>query len=195
MGEVKSAFEKAMDRIKEIEGFTPEEREELKEREKLKSVLASFYRGDLSRDHLWQRLRGIRPSLLKEVQLNMADSLRLRNVPEEFSQRKDGILAVETLKEKQNVATIETAINAIGKVQKEYIGQKERAVMELRRAVEGNPQLRLRQVRTPDGRVVQAAMSVEEAVQVRMAEFLADYEKKYEAMFNQAMARLRKELK
>ncbi len=195
MGTVKSAFEKAMDKIKEIEGFTPEEREELKAREELKSVLASFYRGDLSRDQLWQRLRGMRPSLLKDVQLNMAGSLRLGNSPEEFQQRKDGILAIETLKEKQNTAAIETALNAVGKVQREYIGQKERAVTELRAAMEENPQLRLRQVRTPDGRVIQAAMPVEEAVHVRMAEFLADHEKRYDAMFNQAMMRLKRELK
>ena len=195
MGEVKSAFEKAMDKIKGIEGLTPEEREELKERDELKSVLAGFYRSDLSRDQLWQRLKGMRSSLLKEAQQNMTDSLRLGNIPEEFQQRKEGILAVEALKEKQNTAAIENMINAIGKLQREYTGQKEKAVMELRAAIEENPQLRVRQVRAPDGGIHQTALSVDEAIQTRMAEFLAEHEKRYEAMFNQAIVRLKKELK
>lgn len=195
MGEVKSAFEKAMEKIKEIQGFTPEEKEEMQDREKLKSVLAAFYRGELNKDQIWQELKGIRPSLLKEAQLSMSDSLRLGSSPEEFRQRREGILAVEALKERQNTAAIENILSAIGKLQREYVGQKEKAVMELRAAMEENPHLRLRQVKTPDGRVMQVAMPVEEAVQVRMSEFLADHEKRYEAMFNQSIARLSKELK
>jgi hypothetical protein len=195
MGEVKSAFEMAMDKIKGISGLTPEEKEELKEREELKLVLAGFYRGDLSRDQLWERLRGMKPALLKEAQQNMADSLRLGNIPEEFQQRKEGILAIEALKEKQNTAAIENTLNAVGKLQRDYIGQKEEAVAQLRAAVEENPQLRVRQVRTPDGRVRQTALSVDEAMQTRMAEFLAEHEKRYETMFGQGIDRLKKELK
>lgn len=195
MGEVKSAFEKAMEKIKEIEGLTAEEKEEMKARESLRSLLAAFYRGELNRDQIWERCRGIGPSLLKDAQQNMADSLRLGSLPEEFLRRKDGILAIEAVKEKKNPAAIEAALSAAGKLQKEYQEGKERALKELRAAIEANPQLRMQQVRTPDGRVVPAAMSVEEAVHARMAEFLAEHEKRYDMTFSQAIARLKKELK
>ena len=195
MGEVKSAFEKAMEKVKEIEGLTSEEKGELKDREKLRSVLAAFYRREVSAEGMWQTLKGMRLSLLREAQQNMADSLRLSNLPEELQLRAEGILAIEALKEEQDMAAVEHSLHTIGQVQREYAEQKERAMAELRAAVEGNPQLRVRHVRGPDGRVLQAAMSVDEAIQMRMAEFLAEHEKRYEDMFSQVMERLKKELK
>ena len=195
MGEVKSAFEKAMEKVKEIEGLTSEEKGELKDREKLRSVLAAFYRREVSAEGMWQTLKGMRLSLLREAQQNMADSLRLSNLPEELQLRAEGILAIEALKEEQDMAAVEHSLHTIGQVQREYAEQKERAMAELRAAVEGNPQLRVRHVRGPDGRVLQAAMSVDEAIQMRMAEFLAEHEKRYEDMFSKVMERLKKELK
>ncbi|HAM52946.1 MAG TPA: hypothetical protein DCP92_20445 [Nitrospiraceae bacterium] len=196
MGVVKSAFEKAMEKIKVIEELTPEEREDLKNREKLRSLLSAFYKGELTRNQVWERFKGIEPSFLKDAQQNMADSLRLGAVLEEFQKRKDGILAIEALKETQNVAVIESSLNAIDKLQREYRDMKERAIEEIRAAVKENPQLRVRPVRTPDGRtVLQAALSIEEAVKEKMAEFLAENEKRYEAIFEKALERLKRELK
>ena len=196
MGEVKSAFEKAMEKIKEIQGLDPEEKEEMKDREKLRSVLAAFYKGDLKRDELWGRLKGTKPSLLKEAQGNIIGSLRMGNMPEEFQKKKDGILAIEALKEKQNMAGIENSLNSVERVQWEYIDIRQKAVEELRAAIEENPKLRVRPVRTPDGRtVLQATPSVDEAVQARVGEFLADHENRYEAMFSKAIDRLKKEIK
>jgi hypothetical protein len=195
MGEVKSAFEKAMEKMKEIEELTQEEKEELRDRDKLRSLLAAFYRGNLSRDETWENFKTIRPSFLREAQQNMADSLRLLNTPEEFRQRKDGILAIEALKKRQNTAAIENTMSNIDTLQREYQEGKERAVEELRRAIEANPQLRVRPVRTPDGRtVLQAIPSVDEAVQEKLGDFLAEHERRYEAMFLQAVVRLKKEL-
>jgi len=196
MGEVKSAFEKAMEKIKEIQGLGPEEKDEMKDRQKLISVLAAFYKGDIKRDEIWQKLKGMRPSLLKEAQENMVNSLRMGNIPEEFQIRKDGILAIEALKDMQNMTAIENSLSAVDRVQREYIDIRQRAVEELRAAIEENPKLRVRPVRTPDGRtVLQATPSVDEAVQARVGEFLAEHEKRYEGMFFKAIERLKKELK
>jgi hypothetical protein len=192
---VKSAFEKAMEKIKEVEDLTPEEKGELKDRENLRAVLATFYKGELGAEGIWQGLKGMRLSLLREAQQNMADSLRLGIMPEELQQRKEGILAIEALKEKQNMAAVESSLNIIGKVRREYVDLKERARAELRKAIEGNPQMRIKQVRGPDGRILQTTMSVEEAIHARTAEFAAEHEKQYEAMFSQVIARLKKELK
>jgi hypothetical protein len=196
MGEVKSAFEKAMEKMNTVEALTAEEKAELKDREEMKTLLAAFYKGKLSRDQMWQKFKGIRPALLKEAQHSMADSLRLGITAEEFRQRKEGILAIEALKDKKNTSAVESTINAIDRLQKEHIQIKEHAAKELRAAVEQNPQLRMRPVRTPDGRTAyQAALSVDEAVQAKMSEFLAEHEKRYELMFSQAVAKLNNELR
>ncbi len=196
MEKVKSAFEKAMEKVAEIGEFTPEEREEMKSKEMIKSLLADFYKGDLTRDGLWQQLRGSRPVLLQEAQVSLADSLRLGNTHEALQQRKEGILAIEALKEKQNLSVIEQLLTSVERLQREYREGRERAVEELRAAMEENPQLRLRPVKTPNGKtVIQAALSVDEAVQVRMADFLKGHEEKYEAAFSKAVGKLKRELK
>lgn len=196
MGKVKSAFEKAMEKAAEIGELTPEEKEKIKDEEKLKSLLAEFYKGKLDRDGLWQRLKGSKPSLLKEAQQYLIDSLGLGNSSEEFQHRKDGIAAIETLKEKKNTAAIEHTLKSVEILIKEYQEGKERATEELRAAIERNPQLRLQPVKTPDGRtVLQAAMTVDEAVQAKMAEFLSEHEEIYGQKFAKLLEKLKKEVK
>jgi len=195
MGKVKSAFEKAMEKAAGIGELTPEEKERIKDQEKVKSILTEFYKGQIDRDGLWQKLKVVKPFFLKEAQQHLVDSLGLGSTPEEFQLRKDGILAIENLKEKKHVPAIEQTLNSIKILQKEYQEGKERAVEELREAVESNPQLRLQPMRTPDGRTVyQAAVSVDEAVQARLSEFLSEHEMRYSQQFNRMIEKLRKEV-
>ena len=195
MGKVKSAFEKAMEKAAAIGELTPEEKERIRNQEKIKSILTEFYKGQIDRDGLWQKLKGSKPSLLKEAQQYLVDSLGLGSTPEEFQQRKEGILAIETLKVKQNVPAIEQTLNSVKVLQKEYQDGKDKAEEELREAIEQNPQLRLRPVRTPDGRtVLQAAYSVDEAVQARLSEFMSQHEEKYNQKFVRLLEKLNKEV-
>ncbi|NWF52493.1 MAG: hypothetical protein HXY47_05355 [Nitrospirae bacterium] len=195
MSKVKSAFEKAMEKIASIGELTQEEKEKIKEQEKIKSILAEYYKRQIDKDGLWERLKGSKLSLLKEAQLHLIDSIGLGDVPEEFQLRKDGIIAIENLKDKKNISSIEHILNSINTLQKEYTQGKERAAEELREAVETNPQLRIQPVRTPDGRTVyQAAVSVDEAVQARLEEFLSEHEKRYSMQFNRLIEKLRKEV-
>ena len=195
MGKVKSAFEKAMEKAAAIGELTPEERERLKGEEKLRSLMAEFYKGQLDRDGLWQKLKGSKPSMLKEAQLTFIDSLGIGSSPDEFQKRKDAILAIETLKERQNTSAIEHILDSLKILQNEYREGKEKAARELRTVIESNPQSRVQHVRTPDGRVVQAALSVDEAVQVRLAEFLSEHEERYGVKFIGLIEKLKKEIK
>lgn len=195
MGKVKSALEKAMEKAAQIGELTPEEKERIKDQEKIKSILTEFYKGQIDRDVLWQKLKGSKPSLLKEAQQYLTDSLGLGSTSEEFQRRREGILAIETLKAKQNVPAIEHTINSIKVLQEEYQDGKDKAEEELREAIEQNPQLRLRPVRTPDGRTaLQAAYSVDEAVQARLSEFISQHEEKYGLKFVRLIERLKKEV-
>lgn len=195
MGIVKSAFEKAMEKAAEIGDFTPEEKEALKDRENLKDILAEYYKGRLNLDGLWVKLKVFNPLFLKEAQLSMLSSIRLGNIPGEFRLRKDGILAVEALKENKNISTLENLMNSIERLQKEYEDLREQAVEQLRKTIEENPEMRVKPVKTPDGRtVLKPTVSVDEAVQGRLTEFLDEHEKRYEAMFDRLSEELKKEL-
>jgi hypothetical protein len=195
MGKVKSAYEKAMEKAAGIGDLTPEEKEAINDQEKIKSILTAYYKGQIDRDGLWQKLKGSKPSLLEETQKYLVDSLGLGSTTEEFRQRKEGIVAIETLKVKQNVPAIEQTLNSMKAVQEEYQEGKERAEEELREAIESNPQMRLRPVRTPDGRtVLQAAYSVDEAVQAKLSEFMSQHEEQYSQKFARLIEKLKKEV-
>jgi len=192
MAKIKSAFEKAMEKAAAIGELTPEEKQKLKDQETLRALLAGFFKGDIDRDGLWQKLKGRDISMLKAAQENMIDSIGLGGFQEEFQQRKDGILAVETLKDQQNTSTIELLLDAMNRIRTEYQEGKENAEEELRAAVESNPQMRLRPVRTPDGRTaLQATLSVDEAVQAKLSEFMSQHEEHYGAELERMIMKLK----
>lgn len=196
MEKVKSAFEKAMERAAAIGEMTAEEKEQLKEQEKIKTILSDYYKGDLDRDGLWKKMKGSKPESLRETQLSLINSLGLNMIPEEFLPRRDGILAIESLKEQQRVSVMEQVMDSIAGIQKEYQEGKEQASEQLREAIESNPQLRMKPVKTPDGRMTfQAAVSVDEAVQARLSEFLAEHEERYDFSFTKLIEKLKWEAK
>lgn len=192
---VKSAFEKAMEKIARIESLSPEERDAVKQQEKVRACLAEFYKGGVSGEGLQTALRGVASVLLGEAQSNIAVSLRVSTPEEELGRRAAGILALEALKPAQKFSAIEELLLMMQKVRREAEDIRQQAYEEIRRAVEENPHLRVRPVRTPDGRAVrQIPVTVDEAVQGKMAEFLEEHEKRYEAMFGNALQRLQREL-
>lgn len=195
MGEVKTALEKALEKVKDIKGFTEEEKVEFRDREMIKTTLASFFKGDITRERLVEGFRGIRKSIIVETQKNLADLIRLNISEEELQQKREAIIALEMAKERRDVVAVEEALNVIRRIQKEYNDLREKAINEVRVALEQNPHLRVRPVRLPDGRVVQAALSIDEALQERLSEFFDEHDKRYERMLSRAIDRLKNELR
>jgi tetratricopeptide (TPR) repeat protein len=196
VGEVKSAFEKAMEKIAAIETLTDEEKQAIRDRDRLKSVLARFYKRELGADELFEELKGLNPALLKEAQEGMLGAVRLIVDPEEFRLRAKSILAVEALKASPHTPAVEQTLTTVERLLKEYRDRSDQAIEELRQAMEQNPQLRMRPVQTPDGRtVMKATASVDEAVQARLSEYMEQLNGQYEEHLEKLMTQLRRELK
>jgi hypothetical protein len=196
MGNVKSAFEIAMEKAGRIGALSGEEKERIKDEEKVASVLKEFYQRRIDSNGLWQQLQGSKASLLRMAQLNIINSLGLGNAHEELQSRMQGILAIETLKQKPNTAVIESALRTIRDLQKDYEGMKERVMEDLKKQIEMHPQLRMQPVRTPDGRTVrQITLSVDEAVKARLAEYLSSQEEQYNQEFSSIISQLKEHIK
>lgn len=195
MAEVKTALEKALEKVKDIKGFSEEERIEIRERERIKAALASFFKGDITKERLIADLKGVRNALVVEAQTDLANFIRLHITEEELNQKKDAIISLENVKEHKDIIAVEEALSVVRRILKEYNDLKEKAVQEVRTAIEENPHLRVRPVRLPDGRVVQAALSVDEALQERLSEFFEEHDKRYERMLSRAVERLKNEFK
>lgn len=195
MGEVKTALEKALEKVKDIKGLSEEEKIEIRDSEKIKTALASFFKGDITREGLVEKLKGIGKGMIVEAQRNLAELIRLNISEDEFRQKGEAIISLEIAKERGNIVAIEEALNVIRRIQKEYNDLKEKAINEVRTAIEQNPHLRVKPVRLPDGRVVQAALTVDEALQERLSEFFDEHDSRYERMFSRAVERLKNEIK
>ncbi len=195
MAKVRSALEIALEKAGSIAALTPEERQKARDEERLLAVLREFYQGKYDSGGLWQCLQGSSPSLLLKAQINLINTFGVGIAQQAFQDRKQAILALETLKENQNTAVIEAVLNEIEALLQEYLSVKENAVEDLKRQIEAYPQLRMKPVRTANGKtVVQMRMSVDEAVKGKLSEFFAEQEGRFGEEFSALVESLKQQV-
>ncbi|GAG53175.1 unnamed protein product, partial [marine sediment metagenome] len=137
----------ARERLAKIGELTAEEKKKMVDDEKVNSLLSEFYLGQIDSDNLWKKLKEeSKPSLLREAQMRLIDSLSFGTTPIELQRKRDGILAIETLKEEQNTSTVELTLNLMEDLQKRHKAEIEQAYSSIKAEVERNPQLRVKQV-------------------------------------------------
>jgi hypothetical protein len=187
----------ARERLAKIGELTREEKEKMLDSEKVNSLLSKFYQGQIDSESLWKRLKEeSQPSLLKEAQMKLINSLSFGSTPVELQRKKEGILAIETLKEEQNTPIVELNLSLMEDLQKRYRAEIEQAYNGIRAEVERNPQLRVKQVQQGQSTML-VQLSVEEAIKQlpQWQDFLSDQEKRYSQEFAKVMEKLKRELK
>jgi len=187
----------ARERLAKIGELTQEEKERMIDSEKVNSLLSEFYQGQIDPESLWKRLKEEgKPSLLREAQMRLIDSLSFESTPAELQRKKDGILAIETLKEGQNTSVVELNLNLMEDLQKRYRAEIEQAYNGIRVEVGRNPQLRVKQVQQGQNTMI-VQLSVDEAIKQlpQWQDFLSDQEKRYSQEFAKVMEKLKRELK
>jgi len=187
----------ARERLAKVGELTREEKEKVIDSEKVNSLLSEFYQGQIDPESLWKRLKEEgKPSLLREAQMKLVDSLSFGSTPAEVQRKRDGILAIETLKEEQNTSIVELNLNLIEDLQKRYRAEIEQAYNGIKAEVEGNSQLRVKQVQQGQNTMI-IQLSVEEAIKQlpQWQGFLSDQEKRYSQEFAKITEKLKRELK
>jgi hypothetical protein len=187
----------AKERLAKIGELTGEEKEKLVDSVKVDSILSEFYQGQIDSESLWKRLKEeAKPSLLKEAQMKLIDSLSFESTPVELQRKRDAILAIETLKGEQNTAIVEQNLNLVGDLQSRYRAEIDQAYKGIRTEVEGNPRLRVKQVQQGESTML-VQLSVDEAIKQlpQWKDFLSDHEKRYRQEFTRIVEKLKIELK
>jgi DNA-directed RNA polymerase subunit L len=182
----------ARERLARIGELTREEKEKMLDSEKVNSLLSEFYQGQIDPESLWRGLKEEgKPSLLREAQVRLVDSLSFGSTPAELQKKRDGILAIETLKAEQN-----TSINLMEDLQKRHRAEIEQAYNSIRAEVERNPQLRVKQVQQGQNTMV-IQLTIDEAIKQlpQWQDFLSNQEKRYSQDFARVMEKLKRELK
>jgi hypothetical protein len=126
----------------------------------------------------------------------LIDSLKLKDSPSEFQIKREGILAVETLKDEQNTSEVELNLNSLQSIQKKHDEEMKRVYNDFKLQVEKDSALRTRKIKKGDA-VVIVQLSPEEAVE-QLSEwknFLSEHNRKYEQEFEKAIRRLRSIIK
>src|SRR4030043_1510351 len=186
----------ARERLARISELTPEEKQKMLDSEKVNSLLSEFYQGQSDPESLWKRLREEgKPSLLREAQLRLVDSLGFGSTPAELQRKREGILAIETLKKEQNTSVIELNLKRMEELQKKYRTEIEQAYDGIRAEVERNPRLRVKQVQQGQNTVV-IQLTVDEAIKQlpQWRDFLSNQEKRYSQEFTRVMEKSKREL-
>lgn len=198
LAKLKSAFEIAMEKANKINKLSPEEIEKIKDEEKIKSLLAKFYKGQITTNDLWQKLKGSKPVALKDAQLTLINSLSFKNSPYEFELRKEGILAIETLKDKkyQNVSTVESILNELILLRENYNNIKETIANKLKKEIENDPQSRIKTIKQGD-KIIVMHLSIEEALNEnsQWKNFLIKHEEEFNQKFKNIIEKLKREIK
>ena len=185
------------EKLARIGEITPEEKARMKDLDQLTSLLSGFYKGETASEALWKGLKDYKDKgksyLLKEAQVKLIDSLSMASDEIERQKRGRGILAIETLKDDQNTATIEQGLDMIEGLLIRQKEEMEQAYNSLKAQVESNPQLRLQQVK--QGQVMQ--LTVDEAIKTspEWNNFVANHEKRYSQEFGEVIQKLKSEVR
>jgi hypothetical protein len=187
----------ARERLARIGELSQEEKEKMVDSERVNSLLSEFYQGQIDPESLWKRLKEEgRPSLLREAQIRLIDSLNFGSTPAELQRRREGILAIETLKGEQNTSIVELNLSMMEDLQKRHRAEVEQAYNSIRGEVERNPQLRVKQIQQGQSTMI-VQLSVDEAIKQlpQWKDFLYNQERRYSQEFGKVTEKLKRELK
>jgi len=178
------------ERLAQIGDLTVEEKQAMKDMQQLDVLVADYFKGELSGDDFWQKLKEYKTngasSVLKAAQMKLIDTLRLGSDGEELAKRREGVLAIESLKDGQDMQLYEQGFDAIAGLQQQYASEKQQVYDALKAQVEQDPNLRVQQVQQ-GGQAVRVQLSVDDAVKVnpQYKSFLVQQEAKYSESFFQ----------
>jgi len=161
---IKSALEIAMEKSKNINKLSSQEMQEIKQQKKIDDILAKYYKDHIEADELWNYLKGISNKLLINAQQNFLQSLNFQSNEYEIEKRKNGILAIENLKEENQSSEIELYFEQLNKIVAEFKRNKEQLMQNLQEELERDPQRRLQTLKQGN-QIVIKQLSLEEALE------------------------------
>jgi len=153
-----------MEKSKNINKLSSQEMQEIKQQKKIDDILAKYYKDHIEADELWNYLKGISNKLLINAQQNFLQSLNFQSNEYEIEKRKNGILAIENLKEENQSSEIELYFEQLNKIVAEFKRNKEQLMQNLQEELERDPQRRLQTLKQGN-QIVIKQLSLEEALE------------------------------
>jgi len=190
VGYIKSAREIALEKT-EKEKLSAQEIAEIKQQEKINSILAKYYKDQIEPDELWHHFKGIPLKYLIEAQNSFIKSLTFQSNDYDFEKRKKGVLAIENLKKSNQSSNIEYYFEQLINTQREFQKNKEQLIEYVKEDLKRNPQKKL-QTFQQGNKIIIKELSVEEVLEQDrvLKQKLNQMEKQYKEKFNQTKEKL-----
>lgn len=190
MGYIKSAREIALEKI-ENEKLSAQEISEIKQQQKINSILAKYYKDQIEPDELWHYFKGIPLKYLIQAQNSFIKSLTFQSNDYDFEKRKKGVLAIENLKKLNQSSNIEYYFEQLINIQKEFQKNKEQLIDYVKEDLKRNPQKKL-QTFQQGNQIIIKELSIEEVLEQDrlLKQKLNQMERQYKEKFNQTKEKL-----
>jgi len=186
----------AKERLARLGALSQEEKERLRQSSELDSLLSEYFKDELDTDGLWKRLKALKEQtsepVVKEAQGKLVDTLRLQMSQEDFDQRRQAILAIETMKGEGKYCSLELVLNSIEALHQKYTQLKEQVYQQLKSAIESQLQAVAQQA-IKQGLKLDVESSTEANIKnsPQWKNFISEHEETCGKMFNSYANRLR----
>ncbi|MFW5789815.1 MAG: hypothetical protein ACOCQF_00485 [Halanaerobiaceae bacterium] len=147
---IKSSYEIAMERAEKIDIDADTEKLDL--RSEIRPILSKFFQGKIDADGLWEEFKESEGKRLAEAQRMIVSSLGLNSNQQEIKLRKEGLMAIENLKEEPKPSELEQLMAKVSQVVQQYNQEQE----QLQRKLENM----LRQAASTNGQQPQDVMEL-----------------------------------
>ncbi|MFW5986229.1 MAG: hypothetical protein ACOCQH_02595 [Halanaerobiales bacterium] len=187
MKKIKSAYEIAMEKTQDMDVEPSVARED-----EVRPILSDFFKGEIDAEELWQEFQEYDEELIGTAQGMLIDSLGLRSEEEQFKRRKEGIMALETLKSEQDNSRLEQYLNRVQKMQKKYRDEREQLEKRIKQQVEQNSRMQMKPVQTEDGRtVMQLESGVDGETRQKFNNMISQLEENYSRQFSTLIGKIK----
>lgn len=198
MDKIKSSYEIAMERAKKLseeDEMSGKESRDIEMKEELKPLMSKYFREEIDAEELWEELKDKGDDYLAKAQELIIESLGLRSSDEIFEKRKEGILAIENLKNDPNSSIIEQILSKLNQVENQYQQKREQMEEQFKERMEQQAEMQMKPVQTEDGKTVMKLDSgVDRETQQQMKQQIAQLEEQSEQMFTSLVEDLKNNL-
>lgn len=198
MDKIKSSYEIAMERAKKLseeDEMSEEESRDIEMKEELKPLMSKYFKEEIDAEELWEELKDKGDDYLAKAQELIIESIGLRSSDEIFEKRKEGILAIENLKNDPNSSIIEQILSKLNQVENQYQQKREQMEEQFKERMEQQAEMQMKPVQTEDGKTVMKLDSgVDRETQQQMKQQISQLEEQSEQMFTSLVEDLKNNL-
>ena len=187
----------AKERLARIGNLSPEESKLLELNRKLESLLSQYFTDIITSEDLWKKVKELKEqrdsTIPAQVQVKLLNSLRLQMGDDDLKQRRIAILALETIKNEQKYAEIETHFNSIESIRIKYTQSKEQGFEQLKSGMEAQLQAAVQQAGRQAVNVdINRSLEANVKNSQQWKSFISELENNVEAMFSELIDMMKK---